>query len=255
MSERMIPVGGFCWEELQSADLSLALPFYQQLIGWGTRAWPLPDGSVYTLFGPEGEYVAGAQAHSAEETGEFRGWLSYVHVEDVDGTAARAVELGGTVILAPHDIPDVGRSAVLQDPEGALIALMRFLQPSEDPENPLGSFCWRELMARDVPRAVAFYTGLLGWTTRVDEHGGYIHFQAGKHQVGGLMAITEDMGPAPARWTPYLTVTDVDRLAIRALELGGSVCMQPTDVPGVGRFCIATDPAGGTLALITLTAR
>ncbi|MFA7330185.1 MAG: VOC family protein [Candidatus Delongbacteria bacterium] len=256
MSERAIPVGGICWEELQSADLSRAVPFYQELIGWETRAWPLPDGSIYTLFGPEGGAVAGAQVHAPAQTGEFHGWLSYVSVADVDAAAARVDALGGRVLLAPHDIPEVGRCAVLQDPEGALFALMCFLQPAEYPENPLGFFCWRELMVRDVARAQAFYAGVLGWTCRaMAGMEGYQTFLADGHEVGGLMAITEDMGPAPARWTPYLTVPDVDRQAVRAQELGGTVCLQPVDVPGVGRFCIATDPAGGTLALITLNAR
>lgn len=253
MSEKTIPVGAFVWEELQSADPAQAIAFYKELAGWGTREWPLPGGAVYTLFGPEGAYVAGAQPHSEEETGPFQGWLSYISVADVDAAAARARELGGRVVCEPHDIPEVGRSAVLADPEGALFALMRFVRPSEDPEDPLGSFCWRELMTRDVERAKAFYGGVLGWTAQ-DMPGmdGYWMFAAGERVVGGLMAITAEMGPAPALWTPYLTVADVDRQAERALELGGTLCHPPTDVPGVGRFCIVTDPAGGTLALITL---
>lgn len=255
MSERTIPTGGFCWEELQSANPAKAISFYQELIGWDTRAWPLPDGSVYTLFGPEGEYMAGAQAHSPGETGAFQGWLSYVNVEDVDAVAARVEALGGTLLCAPHDIPEVGRSAVLKDPEGALLALMRFLRPSEDPKNHLGCFCWRELMARDTARAAAFYTALLGWSTRTSSMGGfgeYIQFVAGTRDVGGLLAITPEMGPMPSMWTPYVAVADVNAAAVRVPELGGSLCVPPMDVPGVGRFCTVTDPAGGTLALITL---
>ena len=255
MSERVIPAGAFVWEELQSADPAKAVPFYKELVGWGTREWPLPDGGVYTLFGPEGGYVAGAQSHCERETGPFQGWLSYVSVEDVDAAAARARELGGRVVCEPHDIPEVGRSAVLADPEGALFALMCFASPSEDPEDPLGSFCWRELMVRDVERAKAFYAGVLGWTTQSVDMGGmgeYTMFQQGERSVAGLVALTPEMGSAPAMWTPYLTVNEVDRQAERAVQLGGKLCLPPMDVPGVGRFCIITDPAGGTLALITL---
>ena len=253
MSERIIPVGAFVWEELQSADPAKAVPFYKELVGWGTREWPLPDGGVYTLIGPEGAWVAGVQSHCEQETGPFQGWLSYVNVDDVDAAAARARELGGRVVAEPHDIPEVGRSAVLADPEGALFALMRFAQPSEDPEDPRGSFCWRELMVRDVEKAQAFYAGVLGWSAQAMEGmDGYWMFAAGERVVGGLMAIGAEMGPAPAMWTPYLTVDEVDRQAERATQLGGKLCLSPTDVPGVGRFCIVTDPAGGTLALITL---
>jgi len=255
MSEKAIPNGGFCWEELQSADPGKAIPFYTALAGWGTRQWPLPDGVVYTLFGPEGDYVAGCQAHNSKETGAFQGWLSYVQVEDVDATTARAQALGATVLLAPHDIPEVGRCAVLRDPEGAVLALMRFLRPGTIPAEPTGNFCWRELMSRDVAAAARFYGEVLGWTFQPDPASApaeYIHIACGDLQVGGMMAITPEMGQAPAMWTPYLALPEVDALSRRAVELGGTLCMPPMDIPKVGRMCIVTDPAGGTLALITL---
>lgn len=256
--EKLISNGGFCWEELQSADPARAIAFYRELVGWGTREWPLPGGVVYTLFGPEGDYVAGCQAHNPQETGSFQGWLSYVQVEDVDATAHMAAELGGSVLFAPHDIPEVGRCAVLKDPEGAVLALMRFLRPATEPVDPLGSFCWRELMSRDLKAAMSFYGQLLGWTYRADPPEGepeYIHIVAGEQQVGGMLPITPQMGPAPAMWTPYLTVAAVDELAAKAPTLGGQVCVPPMDIPHVGRFCLVTDPAGGTLALITLLSR
>jgi predicted enzyme related to lactoylglutathione lyase len=256
MSEKLTPLGAFCWEELQSLDLGKAVPFYKELIGWSSKDWPLPGGAVYTLLGPdEKTYVAGAQPHSRRETVDWSGWLCYINVSDVDGTAARTAELGGSVVFPPHDIPDVGRAAVLKDPEGVIFALICFLRPSKEPENHIGAFCWRELMTHDATRAAAFYTGLLGWTTEtmsMGDFGDYTLFKADGHQVGGMMAITPEMGPAPAMWTPYVSVTDVDALAARAGQLGGRLCVPPMDVPGVGRFCTVTDPAGAALALITL---
>jgi hypothetical protein len=148
----------------------------------------------------------------------------------------------------------VGRSAVLKDPEGVLFAAMRFLKPSTEPEQHLGAFCWRELMTRDPARAVAFYSALLGWTTKsmpVAGMGEYTLFLAGETQVGGMMALTPEMGPAPAMWTPYVSLPDVDAAAARVEALGGGLCVPPMDVPGVGRFCTVTDPAGAALALIT----
>ena len=52
-------------------------------------------------------------------------WMSYIVVEDADATAARTVELGGTVASPPQDIPDVGRFAVLADPTGGLFGILR----------------------------------------------------------------------------------------------------------------------------------
>ena len=254
MSERLTPIGGFCWEELQSKDLAKAVSFYKELIGWASKDWPLPGDAVYTLLGPEGAYVAGAQPHAQKETGDWSGWLCYVNVADVDAVTAQAQALGGSVVMPPHDIPDVGRSAVLKDPEGVIFAVISFVRASKEPENPLGTFCWRELMTHDTARAETFYTGLLGWTTRpmaVDGMGTYTIFEVGGQQVGGMMGIAPEMGPAPAMWTPYVAVPDVDARAARTGELGGHLCFPPMDVPGVGRFCTVTDPAGAALALIT----
>jgi uncharacterized protein len=55
-------------------------------------------------------------------------WNSYVTVDDIDKTAAKAQELGGTIIVPPSDIPDVGRFAVIQDPQGAVISAITYLK-------------------------------------------------------------------------------------------------------------------------------
>ena len=254
MAKRTVPDGAFVWEELQSKDLDKAVPFYGKLVGWGTKEWPLPGGTVYTLFGEDGDYQAGAQAHNQAETGIFTGWLSYVQVEDVDAVAGRVEALGGRLLFAPHDSPEVGRCAVFQDPEGAVLALMRFLRPSEEPEDPTGTFCWRELMSRDVAAAARFYGEVLGWSFTPDPRekpDEYIHIGTGASQIGGMMAITAQMGPAPAMWTPYLAVTELDAKAALAAELGGTLCVPPTPIPNMGRVCIVSDPAGGTLGLFS----
>jgi len=55
----------------------------------------------------------------------FAQWLGYVTVEDVDATAAKAAKLGGLIAMPPFDVPDVGRIAVLKDPQGAAIGLFK----------------------------------------------------------------------------------------------------------------------------------
>ena len=53
-----------------------------------------------------------------------RRWTPDFWVDDVDATAARAAELGGTAVVAPFDTP-VGRAAVLADPAGAAFSVSR----------------------------------------------------------------------------------------------------------------------------------
>jgi predicted enzyme related to lactoylglutathione lyase len=61
----------------------------------------------------------------------------------------------------------------------------------------------------------------------------------------------KDLPPGvPPHWTAYITVTDVDAVAKKAQEMGGTALVPPTDIPTVGRFCVLKDPQGAVLAFI-----
>ncbi|MBD3257375.1 VOC family protein [candidate division GN15 bacterium] len=116
-----------------------------------------------------------------------------------------------------------------------------------------GHFSWNELMTTDTDKSGKFLTELLGWDTQEMPmpQGTYTVFKVGDAMVGGMMGITEDMGPMPPMWGSYVTVDDVDASAKKAEELGGKIIVPPTDIPNVGRFCCVADPAGAGLNLIT----
>ena len=127
-------------------------------------------------------------------------------------------------------------------------------QHTEMPQE--GTFCWNELTSPDAAACKEFYTGLLGWTTKEMDMGPatYTIFKAGDRDIGGMMQMNKEMCPdAKPGWMAYVAVADVDARARRVEELGGKVCVPPTDIPTVGRFCVITDPAGTALSLITLT--
>ncbi|MDQ3803490.1 MAG: VOC family protein [Acidobacteriota bacterium] len=117
-----------------------------------------------------------------------------------------------------------------------------------------GAFCWNELATRDLEAAKKFYTGLLGWQLKQSDAAGmaYHEIVVGGEHVGGLYQMGPEHGDAPSRWMAYVAVEDVDDRAARVEALGGKVCVPPTDIPNVGRFCVITDPSGATLSLITL---
>lgn len=119
-----------------------------------------------------------------------------------------------------------------------------------------GTFCWNELASKDVGTAKKFYTELLGWTLKESNAPGmvYTEISAGEKSVGGMYQITDECGGGdmPSHWMSYVAVDDVDSVAARVTELGGSICVPPTDIPHVGRFSVITDPTGATISLITL---
>ena len=113
--------GRFAWNELLADDVESAAAFYSKLLGW--EPVPMPGGMPYTLFKKDGTEVAGLM--KLPMPGVPPHWLNYVNVRDVDATAARVAELGGTICAPPFDIPKVGRIAVVQDPQGARFGLFQ----------------------------------------------------------------------------------------------------------------------------------
>lgn len=114
--------------------------------------------------------------------------------------------------------------------------------------NRHGEFIWYELMTSDPDAAAAFYGAVVGWGSHgFDESmGGYRAFEIGGTDVGGLMAIPEEAagrGAQPA-WCCYVGVDDVDATAADVVAAGGSQCLSPRDIPGVGRFAMLADPQG-----------
>ncbi len=123
-----------------------------------------------------------------------------------------------------------------------------------------GSFCWNELSTTDSDAAVKFYADLLGWQFKksdVPGEGGegqivYNEIVVGDKHVGGIYKMGPEYGGAPSHWMAYVAVEDVDAKAAQVAELGGKVCVPPTDIPNTGRFCVINDPTGATISLITL---
>jgi uncharacterized protein len=111
-------------------------------------------------------------------------------------------------------------------------------------------FFWYELMTSDQDAALAFYTGVVGWTATDQPDPGagfrYTILNAGDRGIGGVLEITDEMREGGARpgWLGYIHVGDVDARAKRIAEAGGRVLMEPRDIPNIGRFAMAADPGG-----------
>ncbi|MHC4223387.1 MAG: VOC family protein [Planctomycetota bacterium] len=116
--------GTFCWEELLTSDPADAKRFYCELFGWSTREMDMGEAGTYTLFDCGKKEVAGAMK-MPEEAAAPPNWLAYVAVESVDATHTKAESLGAQTFVAPRDIPNVGRFAVLADPTGAPFAIFQ----------------------------------------------------------------------------------------------------------------------------------
>jgi predicted enzyme related to lactoylglutathione lyase len=114
--------GALSWCELAARDTDYAAGFYGQLFGWQPKRredFPYvelylgdrPIGGIYPL----DESMPGVPPH----------WGVYFRVEDCDASAAKARSLGGKALVGPQDIPNVGRFAMLQDPQAAMFSIIQ----------------------------------------------------------------------------------------------------------------------------------
>jgi len=243
--------GYFVWYDLMTTDPKAAMEFYTKVMGWGTQDWPSP--MPYTMWTVDGNPIGGVAKQNEEQGKAPPHWLASVAVKDVDRSVERVKELGGSVHFGPDDIPDTGRFAVIQDPQGAFIGLYQGREDPGAPEKPTrGKFSWHELTTSDHNAAFDFYAGLFGWakTTSFDMEGLGTYQMYGKdgRDFGGMFTKPADM-PMPTAWLSYVMVDDVKRTAERITELGGKIINGPMEVPGGDWIAVGIDPQGATFAV------
>lgn len=116
---RQPQVGEFCWEQLNTGDPAAARAFYAQVTGWSLVSFPGSGMEVFTADGGKTQIASmmrappGAPAH----------WLTYVVVDTLDAAKARVTRGGGKVLVDRIELPAVGAISVVNDPQGAMIAL------------------------------------------------------------------------------------------------------------------------------------
>ena len=130
MDESMKHHGRIGWCDLMSDDVGKARDFYTGVLDWDTEVVDVGKGP-YTVFKAGDRPVAGLMAKPQEGPASCAptAWTSYVTVDDVDARTARVAGAGGVVLAGPMDIPSVGRMAIIQDPTGGVIGIIKYTDP------------------------------------------------------------------------------------------------------------------------------
>ena len=122
---------------------------------------------------------------------------------------------------------------------------------------PHGHIHWTELNTWDPEKAMAFFSATLGWTFEQMTQGAestepYWIAKSGDAVICGIMPLASPMmDGVPSSWMTYLAHDDVDAAARTIKESGGTVMVEPFDIPGVGRMLVAHDPSGAVVGLMT----
>jgi len=114
---------------------------------------------------------------------------------------------------------------------------------------PKGKFGWYELMTSDPKAAGKFYSDVVGWTTHEmasPDGSSYTTFNIGSVGMAGMLTI-----PGHTAWIGYISVEDVDAHIEKIVEAGGKLWKPATDIPGMLRFAVLSDPQGAAIVVFT----
>ena len=207
---------------------------------------------------PDGGHAGGVLTLAREMTdgGARPMWLGYLGVDDVDAAVEQAVAAGARVQMPAFDAPGVGRIAMIADPQGVPIYLMRGASDADSAayqRHRLGHVAWNELMTGDRQAALDFYREQFGYVQdggmdMGPEMGEYSFISHGGQVVGAAMKAAPE---SPNIWQFYVRVQDVDQAAEKIAAGGGQVLFGPMDVPGGERVLVGLDPQGASFGLVS----
>ena len=253
--------GAFIWYELMTPDPEGAKAFYDAVVGWSIGEG-VPEYNGYRMIGrSDGGFAGGIlpltgemQQHGARPT-----WLGYVCVADTDAAVAAIGQSGGKALMPATDIPNVGRIAMVADPQGAPFYVMKPIPPEGDPNAESDVFSataeqrvgWNELQTSDVEAARRFYGEQFGWDSGefmdMGEMGQYRFWDRSGTRLGALFNAGDGQ---PPRWRFYIRVASISAAKAAAEAAGGTVHMGPHQVPTGDWIIVGSDPQGAEFALV-----
>lgn len=263
------PAGVPAWIDTAQPDPDATAAFYAAVFGWEfADHGSAENGRRYLVASLDGRQVAAVASPPAGVAGS-PAWNTHVAVDDVEAAVARVRDAGGAVLAEPSDLFDLSRMAWCADPDGARFGLWEPRQiAGAQTVNAPGTWNFSELKTADVAGATRFYAAVFGWEVdQVDMgamHGtmvrlpGYAdfleQFDPGIRQrhadfgappgfsecIAWIMPLADGEGP---HWNVTFSVADTDGVASAAREHGGTVLVDPVDVPPV-RSAVIADPAG-----------
>ena len=253
--------GSYIWYELMTPDPDGAKAFYDAVVGWNIGEGAAEYNGYRMINRSDGGFAGGVlqltddmQQHGARPT-----WLGYIYVPDVDQAIGKIEAAGGKALMPATDIPNVGRIAMVADPQGAPFYIMKPIPPQGDPNAQSDVFSptaeqrvgWNELSTADPPGARRFYDGQFGWKSDdfmpMGEMGDYRFWDRGDQRIG---AFCGTMPGHQTKWRYYFRVPSISRAKEVVEQNGGTVGMGPHQVPTGDYIIIGSDPQGAEFALV-----
>ena len=255
------PPGDFIWYELMTTDAEGAKAFYDAVVGW-TFSEGSPEYGGYRMINrSDGGFAGGVLPLTDEmqQNGARPTWLGYINVPDVDEAVATIEGAEGKTVMPATDIPNVGRIAMVADPQGAPFYVMTPMPPADPDKQASDVFSpdaqqrvsWNELSTSEPAAARKFYGDQFGWVSDdfmdMGELGEYRFLDHHGVRIGALCGVMQGQQP---KWRYYVRVPSIAAAKATAEAKGGTIHMGPHQVPTGDYIIIGTDPQGAEFALV-----
>jgi predicted enzyme related to lactoylglutathione lyase len=248
------PEGTFCWVDLVADDPDAIKEFYSKLFGWGCfNASEGTDMPPYYMFTINDKPVSAMYKKGPQQQGMPPHWMPYICTKDINSVLDKTKDAGGNAITDKIVVGDEGAMAMIQDNEGAFVALW---EPGEHCgslyKNVPGALSWVEHGSKRMSVPTPFYEKVFGWTSKKDYYPdmAYTLFMKDGEMVAGMYEMPDELKDVPPHWMPYFLIENIDETIKTAQQSGGGIKMPKAFVKGVGHFSVIADPQGAVFGVI-----
>ncbi|MBK9140175.1 MAG: hypothetical protein IPM17_15645 [Verrucomicrobia bacterium] len=242
--------GKFVWADLVTDNVGAVLPFYSEMFKWDFRNY----GGYLIAFRDDRPLAGVFQRTRPADSDAKPRWFGYISVPDVTQAARAATQAGGRVVVEPAKQSKRGEQAVLTDPEGALVGVIK--SSAGDPEDfqaEPGEWVWVQLLSRDARQAGEFYRAVAGYDLVENSQPGRLSdfvLTSRGYARATVRTIPADKPDVKPNWLPFVRVTTIGESLAKAKQLGGRVLVEPRPEALDGKVAVVADPAGAAVGIM-----
>jgi len=251
--------GKIVWHDLLTNTPAESRKFYGDLFGWEFEKPGIDIGfggeSSYMLIRFNGDLIGGMiDTNAIGKQDNISQWVMMISVDDIQSAVTIIAESDGKVLRSPTELKSRGTLAIVEDPTGAIFALIQTKDGDPEDHEPIhNEFFWDELWTGDVERASNFYHHVIGYQRQdhpIEKSGRSYHvLKKDDKPRAGIMSNPFE-GERPV-WVNYIRVEDPASITARVEDLGGQILVEakPRDIGG--KVAFIAGPSGAGIALQT----
>jgi uncharacterized protein len=227
-----------------------AASFYSSVFGWEFSKIGKDDIN-YWVIKQNGQPIGGVLGLPAKQANLPAEWIQSLSVANTDDAVKAFTDAGGGVLVKPTDLKGRGRSALVKDPQGAVLSIIHAEKgdPVINSDKPMDSWLWSELWSNDYSGSVAFYSKVANVSVqeRTVEGKPYTVVSTAGKDVAGILK--NPVEAVRSHWIPYIRVEDAIKTTRKVFDAGGRVLLSPRLEVRKGTMAVLQDPTGAPFVI------